>query len=720
MILSSSILTPISVLAEEITGNETISNDNSDYKQQLDEAMEKASGIELTDEEKNEVNKNTELVKAAADTNITTLMLKVRNTNKNKKTEFSYTPGVNVNNPYQGGELTGYARVPLQGNVLNRSIFPINGGEHIQNWENGNYGARINVVFPKGVDARAMFNAINWEKSNQSTNSDFYIKALGIPTPVHLTWGLKWDRDTVKFNQATSNEFSIMLRGIKKSEVTSAEWNKYNPLVTASALGLVGAIPGGGILGNMDGWAEGMLSFDMNKYTGNTDDITNNKELTKGRLFPDETRNSKYTINVLDESALIAGTEGIGDIGKSLVKPGHEHDNPQISNGIPTWDSYLSVWDNEEIYNTNNLEETEVPGQDGTLPGNSIFNRDLVINKGDDFNKFNQNRFNRVVNYFTKQDVTGGSVGDVNSVSISHLPTKVPDNVTTPVTYKGTVFYYNGDTRELIPNVVNVTNNSKPSTEGSIKADDYTIGESNITGSYTGDVAKLRLYINGVSVAWGGTVANGKFTFYAANQKISATDIVTMNAYDKDDNLLQENAPVKIKAATTQGTISPAEYSVGDTEITGSYTGDVAKARVTINGKPQAWGGSFNNGRFTYYIGSGKIKAGDAVTITAYDKSDKVLDANKVVKIKSVVQGTISPSVYNVGETTIKGAYTGDIVRARVLINGEPQAWGGTFSGGSFSYYIGSGKIKAGDNVKIVGYSADNSELTTAIVTVQP
>ncbi|WP_010050299.1 immunoglobulin-like domain-containing protein, partial [Carnobacterium maltaromaticum] len=113
-------------------------------------------------------------------------------------------------------------------------------------------------------------------------------------------------------------------------------------------------------------------------------------------------------------------------------------------------------------------------------------------------------------------------------------------------------------------------------------------------------------------------------------------------------------------------------------------------------------------------------QTGDTVTITAYDKNDKVLDANKPVKIKAVVQGTISPSVYNVGETTIKGSYTGDIVKARVLINGEPQAWGGTFSGGSFSYYIGAGKIKANDNVKIIGYSADNSELSTQVVTVQP
>ncbi|MDW5523905.1 immunoglobulin-like domain-containing protein, partial [Carnobacterium maltaromaticum] len=639
VILSSTVVTPISVFAE---GEQVeISSESQEYSQIVEEATEKVNDIQISEEDKLEVERETNAVKAAADLNITTLTMQVKDTNKNKKTEFSYSPGVNVNNPYEGGELTGYARVPLTGSVYNRSILPINGPEHIRNWETGNYGARINIVFPEGVDAQAMFNTINWEKSNQSTNSDFYIKAIGIPTPVHLTFGLKWDRNTVKFNTATPNEFSLMLRGIKKSEVTNAEWNKYNPLVTASALTTVGLIPLGGVLGNMDGWAEGMLSFDVSKYTGNKDDITKNKELTKGRLTPEISRNNKYTINVLDESALLSGTEGIGDIGKAIVKPGHEHDNPQVSNNVPTWDSYLSIWDTEEVYNTNNLEETEVAGQLGALPGDSLFNRDLVVNKGDDFNSFNPNRFNRVINYFTKEDVTKGSIGDVNSVSISHLPTKVPNDVSTPVTYTGTVSYYNGDTRQLIPNVMNVTNNSKPATDGSIVADDYTVGDSNITGTYTGDVAKLRLYINGVSVAWGGTVKDGKFTFYAANQKISSTDVVTLNAYDKDDNLLQENAPVKINEASAIGTISPAEYSIGSTEITGTYTGDVAKARVTINGKAQAWGGTFSNGRFTYYVGNGKIQAGDTVTITAYDKNDKVLDANKPVKIKAAeTQGT--------------------------------------------------------------------------------
>ncbi|WP_208422421.1 immunoglobulin-like domain-containing protein [Latilactobacillus fragifolii] len=686
----------------------------SDYEtdSKVMSAKNEGEKVVLNSQEKNNVAASTRALNDTADTSITTLMLKVRNTDSEKKTQFSYTPAVNSASPYDGGELTGYARVPLQGNVLNHSILPVNGGEHIKNWENGNYGARINVSFPKGVDAQAMFSTIDWDQSNQTPKDDFYIKAIGIPTPIHLTWGLKWDRNTVKFDPNNPNEFSIMLRGIKKSEVSTTEWNKYNPLITASALELVGAIPGGGILGNMDGWAEGMLKFDMSKYTGNKDDITKNKQLTKGRLFPDKSREAQFTISVLDQEALTAGTEGSGDIGKAIVKPGHEHDNPQTSNAVDTWDSYLSVWDREKKYNTNTTEENEVLNENGALPGESIFNRNITMEKGDNFNNFDKNRFDRVINYFTKQDVTQGKNGDIDSVEVSHNPSKIEDNKKTAVTYNGSVHYYNGQVRQLIPNVINVNNNVVPDTKGTITPNEYKLGERNITGTYTDDVAQARLFINGTQVSKGGTFTNGKFTYYVGEKTLSATDKVTMNAYDKDGNLLQENVPVVInQTPDTKGTITPSDYTVGNTNITGSYTGDVARARVTVNGVAQAWGGTFTNGQFNYYIGAGKIKAGDTVTITAYDKDSKILDTKPVTVKAQNTKGTITPSTYKVGDTDVTGSYTGDVAKARLAINGKMQAWGGDFTNGQFDYYIGAGKIKSGDKVTITAYDKDGKVL---------
>ncbi|MDT1957211.1 hypothetical protein MX629_02095 [Carnobacterium divergens] len=806
-VLSGSII-PVSAAAETLNnitqtneedalvGGENNNSTQYSFTEEQQKMIDDAKEISKSGAQESE-----EMLRASGyDKDITSISL-IAKESKNRENKLSFTEIANSSNVYEG-EVTEKLNIPISGRLNGSNILIPNGPEFIEDYENGNIGVRVNFKLPEGTEAKNIVKIINWEKSNQTTKGVLNIRWLGIPLPIKCQVGTKWDKDSIQYSANKPNEFSMALRSIKKSEVSTAEWNKYNPLETYAALTAAGILHSGTGEGEM----EGALSLDFSKYEGNSDDISADKVITSNKLSPAKDGKFNITAHVIDRSGLISGLEGKKNLSKAEIKPGMSYSNPIDSNPINSWDSYLSIWDNESKYNINKLEEPEMPGANTTLAGESIFNRDLVVTKGDDFNTFASNRFDRVINYYTKENVTDGSVGTIDSVKITHGPSKVQDNVKTAVKYTGTVTYVNGDTRQLIPNILNVTNNSKPATEGTIKADDFTIGDANITGTYTGDVARLRLYINGVSVAWGGMLENGKFTFYAANQHISANDVVTLNAYDKDDNLLQENAPVKLNNATVAGSISPAEYSIGDTEITGSYTGDVAKARITINGKVQSWGGSFTNGHFSYYVGTGKIKAGDKVTITAYDKNDKVLDANKPVKIKAnatqgtitpanfslddmnitgtytgdvaqarvtingkaqawggsftngrfsyyvgankiksgdnvtitaydrdgkvldqnkkvtineVSKGSIAPSTYRIGETTIKGTYTGNIVRARVFINGTPQAWGGSFNGGSFSYYVGAGKIKAGDVVTIIGYSADNSEIDTQKINVQ-
>ncbi|RDX02220.1 immunoglobulin-like domain-containing protein [Listeria kieliensis] len=606
----------------------------------IEEGKQKAAKFELSAKEEKAVKENTRAI-VTADNTITSLMLKKRNTTANLKTEFTYTPKANAASPYDGGTLNLYARIPMQGNVFNRSILPTNGIEHIKNFEEGNYGARVKFVFPKGVDAKAMVETIDWQATQKTTKNDFYIKAIGIPTPVHLTWGIKFDQTSVIVNNQKPNEFSIVVRGIKKAEVSDAEWEKYNPAVTYGALAFIGALPGGGILGNMDGWVEGAIKFDMSKYLGNTDDVTKNKELTAKRLFPDENHMAKYTMNVLDQNALIASTSGKGNISKAEVRGGHEYDNPQTSNGVPTWDSYLSIWDNEQGYNTNTIEEDLVPGEKNALPGNSIFNRNIAMKNGDNFNDFKKNRFDRVINYFTKENVTNGYIGLIDSVSVSHTPTKV-GNGTTEVKYTGNVRYTDGQTRELIPNHLNVTNGSSSSnTQGNISPNAYRVGELNMTGAYTGDVSWARLYVNGTPVRSGGTFNNGQFTFYAGGLNVRPSDRVTFNVYDKNNKLLQGNVSVQIVQGVTGGAIYPGAYTVGSSGILGSYTGDVSLAHLLVNGRSISWGGSFSNGQFSYYVKPGSIKLGDFVALEAYDKSGKKLDS-KLVLVNSSRSGVLT------------------------------------------------------------------------------
>ncbi|HIB1900931.1 TPA: immunoglobulin-like domain-containing protein, partial [Enterococcus faecium] len=84
----------------------------------------------------------------------------------------------------------------------------------------------------------------------------------------------------------------------------------------------------------------------------------------------------------------------------------------------------------------------------------------------------------------------------------------------------------------------------------------------------------------------------------------------------KNDQVLQPKVTVKIIQPQYQGTITPDDYTIGDSVITGTYTGDVRKAHLFINGRPSKWGGTFENGRFEFYVGN-LIKKDDDVTMDA-------------------------------------------------------------------------------------------------------
>ncbi|MEG0107640.1 MAG: right-handed parallel beta-helix repeat-containing protein [Lachnospiraceae bacterium] len=160
----------------------------------------------------------------------------------------------------------------------------------------------------------------------------------------------------------------------------------------------------------------------------------------------------------------------------------------------------------------------------------------------------------------------------------------------------------------------------------------------------------------------------------------------------------------------TSGEIRPTDYSSADSYIVGTYSGDVIKAQLLVNGISKSWGGTFINGTFQYYIGANAYTSSDKLELIGYDTHTKELD-------KETVPWKVSPlarlvvNLYQLSDVVITGRYEGEIVRARVYVNGVAQAWGGDFQNNLFSYYIGSGKIKKGDAVYIVGYSQANVEL---------
>ncbi|WP_165004713.1 MULTISPECIES: immunoglobulin-like domain-containing protein [unclassified Enterococcus] len=76
--------------------------------------------------------------------------------------------------------------------------------------------------------------------------------------------------------------------------------------------------------------------------------------------------------------------------------------------------------------------------------------------------------------------------------------------------------------------------------------DPYIFGSDNITGTYTGDVERGKLYVNGAYAGViGGTFSDGKFIFYAKG-KFEATDKVELEGLNALDVVVVEKQIVEI------------------------------------------------------------------------------------------------------------------------------------------------------------------------------
>ncbi|MDO4624507.1 MAG: BspA family leucine-rich repeat surface protein [Enterococcus hirae] len=136
---------------------------------------------------------------------------------------------------------------------------------------------------------------------------------------------------------------------------------------------------------------------------------------------------------------------------------------------------------------------------------------------------------------------------------------------------------------------------------GSIdQVDTYKLGDSTITGTYTGDIHKGKLVVNGEVISWGGTYKDGKFSYYVNSQIIKAGDQATIQGYDKFDTPLGDPQPVTI--GEQLGQLTEAHRVGISTVIEGSYTGDVYQGILLVNGEKVSQGGSFKDGKFSYYV----------------------------------------------------------------------------------------------------------------------
>ncbi|MBC2035382.1 immunoglobulin-like domain-containing protein [Listeria booriae] len=160
---------------------------------------------------------------------------------------------------------------------------------------------------------------------------------------------------------------------------------------------------------------------------------------------------------------------------------------------------------------------------------------------------------------------------------------------------------------------------------------DYKIGDNYLTATYNyPEITKIGIVVDGTKY-WGGDVKDGNAKFFAADKIKNANADVTMNFYDASNNLI---ASKKVVIATASSEISTANYTVGATNITGTFAGDIRKLAVSVNGTKYYGGSLTTNGTYKFYVLDKKIKATDTVIVYGYDANGGLLSQKTVTVVE--------------------------------------------------------------------------------------
>ncbi|WP_208611156.1 MULTISPECIES: immunoglobulin-like domain-containing protein [Listeria] len=307
----------------------------------------------------------------------------------------------------------------------------------------------------------------------------------------------------------------------------------------------------------------------------------------------------------------------------------------------------------------------------------------------------------------TASDTEDGDLTSAIEVAANNVDTTKAG--TYQVTYKVTDSDGNEATKTITVTVEKVT-------EGTILANDYTIGTSNyVEGTYTGDVAKIKLIVN---VEEKQTIAvTGNAYRYYANDKIASVDdevyAVALDAAGKELDRVKVNI-----LKPTEGTITAKDYTIGTSNyVEGTYTGDVAKVKLIVNGEEKQTITVTGNA-YRYYAKDKILNAGDEVYAVALDASGKELDRTKV-NIKEPTSGTITAKDYLLGTNSyVEGTYTGDVAKIKLIVNSEEKQ-AITVTGNTYKYYAKNLITSVTDVVYVVALDANGKELDRALVNVR-
>ncbi|MBC1372856.1 autolysin modifier protein [Listeria booriae] len=250
----------------------------------------------------------------------------------------------------------------------------------------------------------------------------------------------------------------------------------------------------------------------------------------------------------------------------------------------------------------------------------------------------------------------------------------------------------------------------------------YNLGDNNVTGTYTGAGSKVQLFVNGVLVKNGALdTATGTYQVYAKDYIKATTDNVEIVLYDKNWQEL-DRAKVDVKAAAGQTLkITPDTYTIGDSNLTGTFDGVSQSIKLYVNGELARTGQISGDGKTFVVYAQDKIKSvTDVVTVVGVDKDGKEVIAPVTVKAASEAPDALKIGAisYKLNTDNLTGSYTGTMNGVELWVNGVKARTGGfDATAQTFTVYAKDKITSTSDVVQIKGYDK-NWNVVTIDVTV--
>lgn len=264
----------------------------------------------------------------------------------------------------------------------------------------------------------------------------------------------------------------------------------------------------------------------------------------------------------------------------------------------------------------------------------------------------------------------------------------------------------------ISPSAIKTVATADPNT---LTATNYTFGDTMLTGNFSGDITKIRLWINDKVVTQATTTSDGTFTFHnAANFITKATDKVELVGVDKSYNEKKRILlPIKNSSVTTTDlTVSP--YTIGANTLTGTFGKSISKVRLWINDKVVTQAITNADGSYTFAnISSFITNATDKVEIVGVDSQYKELNRIRVpLKDASPLDSQLTVNTFKLGDKTMTGTFGKKIAKVRLWVNGK-VAQQATTTGGSFTFTSTNYLItSSNDVVEIIGVDEQYKEVT--------